>query len=286
MCSIRPTGNTVQIGRSGNVDVVEGRVGGRSAHPDPAWILARMSERAEGTGPDNSGETDDFRVHVATQAIRLFAEHGYEATTVDQIAAAAGVSRRTFFRQFRSKEDVIFADHESLLEQASEYLAGGNDDPWVAVCEAAHLVFGRFRENRELSVRRYQVVQRVPALRDRELVTGYRYERLFTDYLRRAVPTAKPLDVVGFAATVTACHNYLLRAMIRGDETATAADLQRALVDIRRKFGVASGDALVEAPDHPAGTSVTVVTYPAGMAADEVARRVRLQLESPGTPTP
>ena len=62
-----------------------------------------MSERVEGSGPDSNDDPADFRVHVATQAIRLFAEHGYEATTVDQIAAAAGVSRRTFFRQFRDE---------------------------------------------------------------------------------------------------------------------------------------------------------------------------------------
>ncbi|RVW09539.1 TetR family transcriptional regulator [Prescottella agglutinans] len=243
-----------------------------------------MSERAEGTEPDKSGEPADFRVHVANQAIRLFAEHGYEATTVDQVAAAAGVSRRTFFRQFRSKEDVIFADHESLLEQASAYLATTTEDPWVAVCEAARLVFDRFRENRELSVRRYQVVQRVPALRERELVTGHRYERLFTDYLRGAVPSAKPLDVVGFAASVTACHNYLLRAMIRGDETATPAELQRTLAEIRRKFlsATTGPDA---APTSADGTAVTVVTYPAGTPAEEVARRVRLQLEAASPPT-
>ncbi|MDH6677064.1 AcrR family transcriptional regulator [Rhodococcus sp. LBL1] len=246
-----------------------------------------MSERAEGTEPDKSGESADFRVHVANQAIRLFAEHGYEATTVDQVAAAAGVSRRTFFRQFRSKEDVIFADHESLLEQAAAYLATTTEDPWVAVCEAARLVFDRFRENRELSVRRYQVVQRVPALRERELVTGHRYERLFTDYLRGAVPSAKPLDVVGFAASVTACHNYLLRAMIRGDETATPAELQRTLAEIRRKF-LAATTGPAPAPTSSEGTAVTVVTYPAGTPAEEVARRVRLQLEaaSPPMPTP
>jgi len=243
-----------------------------------------MSERAEGTEPDKSGEPADFRVHVANQAIRLFAEHGYEATTVDQVAAAAGVSRRTFFRQFRSKEDVIFADHESLLEQASAYLATTTEDPWVAVCEAARLVFDRFRENRELSVRRYQVVQRVPALRERELVTGHRYERLFTDYLRGAVPSAKPLDVVGFAASVTACHNYLLRAMIRGDETATPAELQRTLAEIRRKF-LSTTTGPDAAPTSADGTAVTVVTYPAGTPAEEVARRVRLQLEAASPPT-
>ncbi|QBJ96162.1 TetR family transcriptional regulator [Rhodococcus sp. ABRD24] len=238
-----------------------------------------MTERVDESGADPAGDPADFRVHVATQAIRLFAEHGYEATSVDQIAAAAGVSRRTFFRQFRSKEDVIFADHESLLEQASEYLAGAPEDPWAAVCEAAHLVFNRFRENRELSVRRYQVVQRVAALRDREIVTGYRYERLFTEYLREAVPSATPLDVVGFAATVTASHNYLLRAMIRGDESATPAELQRALDRIRRTFGVA-GDSSADSRAPSTQDVVTVVTYPAGTSAAEVARRVRLQLES------
>jgi AcrR family transcriptional regulator len=52
----------------------------------------------------------DFRTLVVAESIRLFGENGYESTTVEQIAAAAGISRRTFFRQFRAKEDVIFAD--------------------------------------------------------------------------------------------------------------------------------------------------------------------------------
>lgn len=238
-----------------------------------------MSERVEGTGPDTGGDTADFRVHVATQAIRLFAEHGYEATTVDQIAAAAGVSRRTFFRQFRSKEDVIFADHESLIAQASEFLASTTADPWEAVCDAAHLVFDRYRENRELSVRRYQVVAHVPALRDRELVTGYRYERVFSDYLREAVPSAAALTVVGFTASVTACHNYLLRAMIRGDDHATPEALRSALAEIRHKFAPGVAAPRGAAPS-ARGEVVTVVTYPAGTPADEVARQVRRQLET------
>lgn len=61
---------------------------------------------------------------MVDQALRLFAERGYEATTVDEIAVAAGISRRTFFRQFRSKEDVIFADHEFQLASAQEFLEG------------------------------------------------------------------------------------------------------------------------------------------------------------------
>ena len=50
------------------------------------------------------------RDSIRRHAYRLFAEHGYEATTVDQIAAAAEVSPSTFFRYFPAKEDVVHAD--------------------------------------------------------------------------------------------------------------------------------------------------------------------------------
>ncbi|MGW2649952.1 TetR family transcriptional regulator [Streptomyces sp. NPDC001393] len=48
-------------------------------------------------------------------AARMFAEHGYQSTTVKDIAAAAGVTERTFFRYFPSKEDLVFAEIQDLL---------------------------------------------------------------------------------------------------------------------------------------------------------------------------
>lgn len=49
---------------------------------------------------------------IAKTGLKLFAENGYEATTLDAIAAASGISRRTFFYYLKSKEDVLLA-HES-----------------------------------------------------------------------------------------------------------------------------------------------------------------------------
>ncbi|MDR7084917.1 AcrR family transcriptional regulator [Arthrobacter ginsengisoli] len=71
-----------------------------------------------------SGQTG-FRSAVAGTAVRLYAAKGFEATSVEDIARGAGISRSTFFRHFRSKEDVVFADHDELVEQAETFLAGG-----------------------------------------------------------------------------------------------------------------------------------------------------------------
>ena len=59
---------------------------------------------------------------IATAALRLFAERGYEETTIADIAAAADVSPRTFFSYFPSKEDVVFAEVDDRLAEVSERL--------------------------------------------------------------------------------------------------------------------------------------------------------------------
>ena len=200
----------------------------------------------------------------------MFAEKGYEATTVGEIAEAAGISRRTFFRQFRAKEDVVFADHEILMARASAYLDDHHDDPWDAVCAAAALVFEGFSQWGDIAKRRYAVVHEVPALRDREIVTVFRYERLFVDYLRRQMPAADDLAVVQFAAAVTATHNFLLRRMVRDGVTTSVEQVRDALSDIRRGF-----DGSTAAPG---SDEVVVAVFSKGMSPRRVAEELRKAL--------
>lgn len=228
-----------------------------------------MSDTAAASAPDAAA-----RARVVAAALELFAEHGFDQTSVEQIAQAAGVSRSTFFRQFGGKDDVVFTDHELLLERLREFLAQPHEDPWAAVCEASVLVYSHFAADPELARRRYAVVRGVPALRDREIVTVFRYERLFDEYLRASLPGLDPLDAVGFSALVTAIHNHVLRRLLRGPKKVPVSVLKTALDDARRRFGVLPGDASA-----PSADDIVVAVFARGTPTAELARRLREHLD-------
>lgn len=83
-------------------------------------------------------------VELSHVAIRLFRDRGFEATTVDDIAAAAGIGRRTFFRYFRSKNDVPWGDFDQRLAGLREFLRGQpRTVPLARALRAAVLEFNR-----------------------------------------------------------------------------------------------------------------------------------------------
>ena len=210
---------------------------------------------------------------VVSAALDLFVAQGFEATSVEQIAQAAGVSRSTFFRQFGGKDDVVFSDHDVLLAQLRTFLEAARRDPrenpWAAAAAASVEVFRHFAADPELARRRYAVVRQVPALREREIVTVFQYERLFDDYLRQALPGLDPIDAVAFSAAVTAVHNHVLRRLLRGTDDIPESVLTDAYDRLMHRFGV-----------HPdgedtRGDDVVVATFPRRMPTAEVARRLR-----------
>lgn len=78
------------------------------------------------------------RTALAEAALRLFTERGFDAVTVDDIAEAAGVSRRTFFRYFESKEDAVLPSEQDRLDDLRRALAAGpHDEPVLATLRRA-----------------------------------------------------------------------------------------------------------------------------------------------------
>src|SRR5437660_843509 len=71
------------------------------------------------------------REDIERVAFSLFADHGFDETTVDDIATAAGIGRRTFFRYFASKNDVVWGAFDAGLDHFRAVLdAVDPDQPW------------------------------------------------------------------------------------------------------------------------------------------------------------
>jgi mycofactocin system transcriptional regulator len=85
------------------------------------------------------------RVDVARAALELFNRQGYDQTTVDEIAAAVGVSRRTFFRYFETKPDVVWGEFDAELARLADALATAPpDEPMMDVLRRVVVSTNRF----------------------------------------------------------------------------------------------------------------------------------------------
>ncbi|MFF7250540.1 TetR family transcriptional regulator [Embleya sp. NPDC008237] len=110
------------------------------------------------------------RQSIRREAYRLFAEHGYDATTVDEIAAAADVSRSTFFRYFPTKEDVVLTDEYNSV--FGDVLATRPaDEPIVAAIRHAltESLAHVFTADRDELLYRNRMIFTIPALRARAM---------------------------------------------------------------------------------------------------------------------
>lgn len=143
------------------------------------------------------------RDELADAALRLLAKQGFEQTTVDQLAAAAGVSRRTFFRYFASKEDVVISFLSLIGEQIVTEIEArpAEEPPPVAIREAVKAVtVEHFVENREKSVALIRHTQEVPALRARFAETQDLLRDDVAAALARRAGLAEPPPRLQFAA--------------------------------------------------------------------------------------
>ena len=93
---------------------------------------------------------------IADVGMELFLANGFDATTLDEIAAAAGISRRTFFYYFRSKDDILLAhiagDDDALRASIRDHTSAG--EPIDVVREALLEMSARFQTSRTVAISR------------------------------------------------------------------------------------------------------------------------------------
>ena len=114
----------------------------------------------------------DAAGRLTKAAITLFAAQGYEATTVAEIAERAGLTKRTFFRHFSDKREVLFSGAEELervwLEAVS--VVSSKASPLAMVTAGLDPVATMFVERHEFARVRSEIIGANPELRERELI--------------------------------------------------------------------------------------------------------------------
>ena len=106
---------------------------------------------------------------IAEAGLKLFIEHGYEATTLDAIAAASGISRRTFFYYLKSKEDVLLAHESGKFPQflRPTFLKQSPDQPPIEAARKTLLALASMYETKE-SILADRILRSIEALRLRK----------------------------------------------------------------------------------------------------------------------
>ncbi|MFD6953619.1 TetR family transcriptional regulator [Nocardiopsis sp. TSRI0078] len=217
---------------------------------------------------------------VVLAAVRLFTDSGFEATTMDQIAAATGVSRRSLFRRFGSKEDILFAEHDELFSTVVRYLEASPDEPLTSVFSAARLVLQGYLRDPEITVPRYHLVRAHPRLRDREVAMTARYQAAFSSYLARSGDgEGRSLAAGVAAAALISAHNHVLRGWLRRPEQDSRevwAGFDEAMDFVRR-----AAEPMLHAERESRRDHVLVAVYPGGTGREELLRRIGAAVQGP-----
>jgi mycofactocin system transcriptional regulator len=125
------------------------------------------------------------RERIGHVALELFATRGFEETTVDDIADAVGVGRRTVFRYFPSKNDMVWGDFESVLSRLRADLAA--IDPHVPVMEAiarAAVSSNRYDDDQLPELRiRLTLITAVPALQAHSMLRYADWRAVIAEYV-------------------------------------------------------------------------------------------------------
>ena len=152
-------------------------------------------------------------------ALKLFAARGFEQTTVDDIAEAAGIARRTFFRYFASKNDVVWGDFDRALEDFRAQLASVPEDvPLIEGLTQAVLAFNKLPPGAEPQHRvRMAMVLHTPALQAHSTLRYAGWRAVVAEYGSRRL--ALPADDLApqllahqaLASCVAAYEHWLVR---------------------------------------------------------------------------
>lgn len=170
--------------------------------------------------------------------MRLFLDQGFENTSVEQIAAEVGISSRSFFRYFGTKEDVVLGNLAAAGLRLQAALEGRPpaETPWEALRAAFDVLIVGTVEHPESSRRTSRMLIETPSLRARHLEKQLQWQELLVPDIQRRLGAPSHEPDARAAAVVAAALSCLDAAMAvwSTSETATVAVLLDDAIDAIR----------------------------------------------------
>jgi TetR/AcrR family transcriptional regulator, regulator of mycofactocin system len=190
-------------------------------------------------------------------ALRLFAERGFENTTIEQIAAEAGVSERTFFRYFATKASVLWTDFEAEVETIRDALSDVPADvPMMDAVRGAVVAANHYHADDVPEMRlRMHLIATVPALSFSAAEHYEAWELAISEFAGRRLgqPAESLYPLTIGRAALAACRAAYDRWSVRADDDLTPY-LNAALIALAGGF---DPDAMAAFPPARAKTSLT-----------------------------
>ncbi|WP_280864232.1 helix-turn-helix domain-containing protein [Streptomyces sp. SAI-127] len=178
------------------------------------------------------------RALLAKTALELFAAKGYDDTTLDEIAAAAGVSKRTLFNYFRSKEDLALNGLSEQGELIAARLAErpADEDPWTSL-RAAFQVLEEIDLTAERRLEMITLLFGNESLRAGHAEKQARWQDLFAPLIEPRLPDSehRPLQARAIAAAAITCLQAATEEWMRLGGQADTYDLYDAAVQAIRR---------------------------------------------------
>jgi AcrR family transcriptional regulator len=176
----------------------------------------------------------DAQGRLMSAAIELFEEQGYEATTVAEIAERAGLTKRTFFRHFSDKREVLFSGSQDLqrLWLDGLALAPAESSPLAVVTAGLDPVAEMFTERHGFARMRAQIVEANPELQERELIKLQRLAAAIGDALMERGVSANAATLAAQAG-VTVFHVAFAQWVQQNDPAALSRLMDESLKDLR-----------------------------------------------------
>jgi AcrR family transcriptional regulator len=197
-----------------------------------------MQASSDGSGSSlRKIKADAVAASIAVTALALFDKKGFDGVTVDEIASASGISRRSFFRYFATKEDIVVSGHAAFGERITDRVKARpqREDVWVSLRHGYDVLVDNVDRDPEGAARTMRVINATASLRAHTIEKHIAWAVGLAPEIARRLgdPDARRLEADALVHASFACLDVALAHFTPGHDASLSEKLDAAFDALR-----------------------------------------------------